>query len=356
MKYLVWLSAFVLAACAAIISVSGLGKLFAGAGILVMLAMGGLEMTKLVAAGALHVYWDKLSVMIRIYMTAAVTVLVMITSLGIYGFLSGGYQDTANKLNIEDTQIELLENKQSVFDTRIVNNEKLIETKNDQVDKKNEQIISKQKDVNTMRVAQNNWSADKVDKQIVKINEDIEQLNADIDEIMVVNIVLADSSGVYGETIARVSANSEITGDIGPLKHISEATGLKRDTVINILMLLLIFVFDPMAVSLLILGFSIREIEKGEPKIEKPRKVKKERKPWITIDKIKSWIPKVKEKPVKVIEPEVIEPEVIEPIEEANPVFSDGRIVTKGKIDEDDIPMLRGDNKGKLWFKKGKNN
>ena len=98
---LVWLAAIVLAGCAAFVSVMGLSKLFAGAGITIMIIMGGLEASKLIAATALHRYWDKFNTSMKLYMTAAVIVLISVTSMGIYGFLSDAYKQTADKLKVE---------------------------------------------------------------------------------------------------------------------------------------------------------------------------------------------------------------------------------------------------------------
>jgi len=367
MKYLVWFSAFVLAACAAIISVSGLGQLFAGAGILVMLAMGGLEMTKLVAAGALHRYWDRLNVMIRLYMTSAVVVLVLITSLGIYGFLSGGYQQTETQLGIEDTKIELLENKKNVYETRIGTNEKLVDYKTGRATTLTELRNNQEVRLDSLLAKNYITNANRVRKDISEANEEIQKLNDDVDEIMVLNATYADSSAHYAELMSNVAANSEHTADIGPLKHLSEATGLARNTVIDILMLLLVFVFDPMAVSLLILGNTIWELEKEEPKSEKPKKMKKERKPWNIMGKLKALTPSIpkifKKKPVAVIPPAMVDPETghidlgdTYDEELAKSAFTQTHkgVVTKGKIDEDDLPVLRGDNKGKVWFKRGR--
>ena len=90
-------SALSVSASAAFYSVSGLSKLFAGASLAVIIMASSLEISKLVTASLLYQYWDKLNKILRTYLTIATIVLVLITSMGIYGFLSAAYQEIANK-------------------------------------------------------------------------------------------------------------------------------------------------------------------------------------------------------------------------------------------------------------------
>ena len=76
---------------------------------------GSLEASKLVLATLLHQYWDHLGKLLRTYLTSAVVVLILITSMGIYGFLSAAYQETANKSSIVDTRIAFLEQKRDFY-------------------------------------------------------------------------------------------------------------------------------------------------------------------------------------------------------------------------------------------------
>ena len=92
------LSALSVSASAAFYSVSGLSKLFAGATMEVIIMAGSLEVAKLVIASLLYKYWDTLNKALRTYLTVATVVLVLITSMGIYGFLSAAYQDTYRQL------------------------------------------------------------------------------------------------------------------------------------------------------------------------------------------------------------------------------------------------------------------
>jgi hypothetical protein len=105
------LSAISVSTSAAFYSVSGLSKLFAGAFIPVVIMASSLEFAKLVIASLLYQYRKTLPLPLKIYLSIACFVLILITSMGIYGFLSASYQETANKsLNI-DSQISLIETR-----------------------------------------------------------------------------------------------------------------------------------------------------------------------------------------------------------------------------------------------------
>ena len=95
-------SALSVAGSAAFYSVFGLSKLFAGASTEVIIMAGSLEFAKLVSASLLYQYWDKINKVLKGYLMIAVFTLMIITSGGIYGFLSGAYQSTAVKSELLD--------------------------------------------------------------------------------------------------------------------------------------------------------------------------------------------------------------------------------------------------------------
>ena len=114
------LSALSVSASAAFYSVSGLSKLFAGATFEVIIMAGSLEVAKLVIASLLYQYWDTINRYLRTYLTIAAIVLVLITSMGIYGFLSAAYQETYQKLVVNENQIEFLENKAKFYEDDVI--------------------------------------------------------------------------------------------------------------------------------------------------------------------------------------------------------------------------------------------
>ena len=105
-KYYVGLSALLIAGSAAAFSVFGLSKLFAGAALSVIIMAGSLEFGKLVAASFLYRYWNNINRLLKIYMTIGVITLVLITSAGIFGYLSNAYQGAT--VNFEKQSTSLL--------------------------------------------------------------------------------------------------------------------------------------------------------------------------------------------------------------------------------------------------------
>jgi hypothetical protein len=115
------------AGCAAYFSIWGLSQLFAGASTAVIIMASVLELGKIVTTTALHTYWHKLAKTLKIYLTVSVGVLMIITSAGIYGFLSNAYQKTANQLEIHEGEINVLNVKKDGFQSSIDENKKLID-------------------------------------------------------------------------------------------------------------------------------------------------------------------------------------------------------------------------------------
>ena len=117
---LLGLSALFVAFNAAFFSVSGLSKLFAGAAFSVIIMASSLELAKLITAGYLYNYWDKINKSFRIYLSGAVLILILITSLGIYGFLTSAFQDTFNQFSIKEKQLAFLQQKEKFWGDDVI--------------------------------------------------------------------------------------------------------------------------------------------------------------------------------------------------------------------------------------------
>ena len=109
------LSALSVSASAAFYSVFGLSHLFAGASTEVIIMAGALEFAKLVCASLLYQYWNVINKWLRAYLVSAVFILMIITSGGIYGFLSGAFAETNTQSQYLDKQVEIQTAKQNVF-------------------------------------------------------------------------------------------------------------------------------------------------------------------------------------------------------------------------------------------------
>jgi len=253
--YIIALSALAVSASAGFYSVSGLMKLFAGAAFAVGIMAGSLEVSKLVIASLLYQYWDSLNKVLRTYLTIAAFVLILITSAGIYGFLSSAYQETANKDQITTQQITALESKKKLFeqtrDNLIKEKQSLSELRGTLSKASTTQFTDNK---GNLVVRSNNASF----KQIESASKSDDKLSGKLD-------IVNDSIFNLETKILQVKTNSTASSELGPLKYLSGLTGYPMDKIINWFLLVIIFVFDPLAIALVIAAnFAFRK--KDEPK------------------------------------------------------------------------------------------
>ena len=239
---LIAFSALSVSASAAFYSVSGLSKLFAGASLEVIIMASSLEVAKLVIASLLYQYWDSINKGLRAYLTVATCVLILITSAGIYGFLSGAYQETANKEGIVTQQITALETKKALYE----------ETRDN--------FLADRKSNNELRGTLSKGSTtqytDKNGNLVVRTNNsairNIESTAKENEKLATKLDVVNDSIFSLETQILEAKVNSEVASELGPLKYLSELTGVEMNRIINWLLLIIIFVFDPLAIALVI--------------------------------------------------------------------------------------------------------
>ena len=244
------LSALSVSGSAAFYSVYGLSKLFAGATTEVIIMAGSLEVAKLVIASLLYQYWNDINKFLRTYLTVAAIILVIITSMGIYGFLSAAYQDTYQKLLVSENQIEFLENKANFYDEDVKRYDKQLEQIMDNISTlssaKSRSIQIK--DTSVVGGVRNTIST--AELRLAQNRIQIEENNRN--EVNEKRTVAADSLQSIRLEILQLQNNSETSGELGPLKYIAGLTDISMDKIINILLLIIIFVFDPLAISLVV--------------------------------------------------------------------------------------------------------
>ena len=248
---LVALSAFAISAAAAFYSITGLVKLFAGVGFAIYIMATALEVSKLVIASLLYQYWQSLNRVLRAYLVVALVVLMVITSAGIYGLLSSGYQVTANKLDINKAIVENIEKKKALFTTQkdaLEQELALINTNLNDLRKSGSTSITEQ--VYDRKTKQYITKAVKVPAKFIEKQIDVvsNQKSDKDDKLTATN----DSIFAYESRILELKTNDEVSAEIGPLIYLSTVTGRPMDVVINWFLLLIIFVFDPLAIALVI--------------------------------------------------------------------------------------------------------
>ena len=260
-SYLLFILAVAVSSCAAYFSVWGLSQLFAGASLAVILMAGILELGKIIVTTALHRFGTRYGKSLRVYGVMAIVILMVITSAGIYGFLSNAYQKTANKLDIQKGQVTILDNKKALFQKDIDDNQKVVITKNKRIEQLSN-LRSTQE--NRLDSARSNTGKDKVRTDIQKATDEIQKLTSDIDALNVKDAGLSDSISVYTVKTLELTSNSEVAGEVGPLKYIAELTGYPMGKVVNVLILLFIIVFHPFAIALVLMANRTLDIEKED--------------------------------------------------------------------------------------------
>jgi len=230
LKFLVGFSALIIAGCAAFFSVTGLGVLFSGASTAVMVMAGSLEFAKLVAATYLKQMWDEIKGFNKWYLTIAVGILMMITSAGIFGYLSNAFQ--AQSLQLQQVDREVL-----VFSTKIEQNTAQITQLNTQLG----QLSSTQSTILEKGKVNNRLlrSIDSKDKQVSQINKKISDLQ--------------DENAKNNEKINEIKVkNLGLEKEVGGFRFIAEAFGIELKNVVKFFIFLIVIVFDPLAIALII--------------------------------------------------------------------------------------------------------
>ena len=247
--FIIALSALSVSASAAFYSVSGLSKLFAGAAFAVIVMAASLEVAKLVIASLLYQYRKSLPTFLKYYLSVACFVLILITSMGIYGFLSSAYQETAAKAGSIDSQIALIE-------TRRDNTKEQLSVYTGEKESINKAVADLRSGLANNVIQYTNAEGILITTTSSSTRRALEkQLDQAIDRQTTINNkvdVLNTQLFDYETEIVEVSINNDIAGELGPLKYLSGLTGIPMDKIINYLLLTIIFVFDPLAIALVI--------------------------------------------------------------------------------------------------------
>jgi hypothetical protein len=237
LKLLVGFSALIVAGCAAYFSVTGLGVLFAGASLSVMLMASSLELAKLVAATYLKQNWDIISGFNKWYLTISVAVLMLITSAGIFGYLSNAFQQQNLKLNQIEREI-------SVFDNKITQNQSEINRFTTQLN--NLQNIRNSQEANISKVVDRNGSTSRLTQMVRNADKEITEISKKI------NTLTEENNKNFEEINKIKNANIETEREVGGFRFVAEAFGLDLNTVVKFFIFLIVIVFDPLAVALII--------------------------------------------------------------------------------------------------------
>ena len=248
--FLIGFSALSVSASAAFYSVSGLSKLFAGAAFEVIIMAGSLEFAKLVTASLLYQYWDTINKTLRTYLSIATIILVLITSMGIYGFLSAAYQETYSKLSVLENQKSFIQQKINFYQNDVNRYDTEIERISSNIS-----TLSNAK-ASTIEVQDSTVSGgirrtiSTTELRMAQSRINIEEENRKLAQKQ--RTIASDSLQKFQLQVLELDNNNKIAGELGPLQYLSGLTGISMDKIINWLLLIIIFVFDPLAISLVV--------------------------------------------------------------------------------------------------------
>jgi hypothetical protein len=237
LKYLVGLSAILVAGCAAYFSVTGLGVLFAGASFAVMIMAGSLELAKLVAATYLKQEWDNIKGFNKWYLTISVGTLMLITSAGIFGYLSNAFQQ-------QNLSLQKIERDIAVYQTQIDKNDAEITRYTTQLT--NQQNIRNSQEQNISKVVERNGSTSRLTQMVKNADTEITNISKRIDALTIQNNVALDSINSIKNN------NIELEREVGGFRFVAEAFNVPLNDVVKFFILIIVLVFDPLAVALII--------------------------------------------------------------------------------------------------------
>ena len=212
------IAALLIAGSAGFFSVFGLSKLFAGAALSVIIMAGSLEFGKLVTEAFLYRYWDRINLFQKTYLMTAVITLVLITSAGIFGYLSNAYQGAT--VTFEKQSNALIANEDRL--------EQLLEDK----EFLKEELEGQVNDLPDNYITAKRKLREEYNPRIQSVNDEILRVKGEIGELKVELV----ETGV----------------DVGPAIYLARTFDTDVDSVVKFFIFILIFVFDPLAVMLVV--------------------------------------------------------------------------------------------------------
>ena len=289
-----------IAGTAAYFSVRGIGLLFAGSFLPVVVMASSLEIGKLFAVSFLYRQWHTMRRALRFYLSVAVMLLIAITSLGIFGFLSDAYQHTRNQVNLYESKIESVEANNNmirkkiqlaeqntiksadqsntntdrykqIYDDFVMQQNQTKQQIQSRLDEMNNQLSelersqgglfsNKDKKIEQLKASQQT-ERDQITQQLVQIDQLIKQeydrFMSKVDQQTAKQVDSIDMDSLYkqidtnSEKILEYKTNIKQT-DVGSFKFIAESFGLDVDQAVKWFIIMIVVVFDPLAMCLII--------------------------------------------------------------------------------------------------------
>ena len=243
---LLLLSALLLATCGAYYSIIGISTLFSGAAIAVGIMAGAIEFSKLCATTFLYRYWNTSKLFLKVYLSIAIIVLMCITSMGIFGYLSSAYQTSSSNFKNGKEKISIIETQRDYLTNKIYQSKLRISTLND-VRKIQENRLSTvlTNDFLTRNPIQLRLLQEQT-TELIKSSDDninIEQKN--------IQLTSQDIEKI-NDTILQLNSASNNKKDITTFQFVADQFGVSLDTVAKWFIFVIVIIFDPLAVAMLL--------------------------------------------------------------------------------------------------------
>jgi hypothetical protein len=273
-------SALLIALCAAFFSVYGIATLFAGASISVMIMASSLEIGKLVGTTFLYRYWSKCTIFLKTYLILAILVLMIITSLGIFGYLSAAFQKSSIEYGVTQEKIITMQNQKTYYQDKINAAKKRID------------------DLTQLRASEESRMSQVLTNEYIARNpvqlKQLQQQNVDLitdtdNNIKTENVKIQDSiddiAKIDGQ-ITDINLGNANKKDVQTFKFVADALKLPLDTIARWFILAIIFVFDPLAICL-ILAYNVAVYKKEDDSVYgKPKEIEPTSSIEPTIEKV----------------------------------------------------------------------
>jgi hypothetical protein len=252
-------SALFIALCAAFFSVYGISTLFAGAFISAVIMASALEIGKLVGVTFLYRYWSKCQGFLKAYLIGAISILMIITSLGVFGYLSAAYQKSAIEFGVMQEKITNIEDQKNYYKDKINASKKRIDdlTKlRSTQEARLSSIINSDSLSSKLKQSSQQQTIDLINDTDKDIKNENQKVQDSIDSVRNID-----------DQINQLKLGTASKKDVQTFKFVADALGLPLDTVARWFILFIICVFDPLAICL-ILAYNIAVYRKEEESTE----------------------------------------------------------------------------------------
>jgi len=225
MTFLTLLSALLLSGIAAYYSVIGLAAIFTGAFWPIVFMGSVLEMSKLVTTSWLYRNWKTCPLLLKSYLTFAVVVLMVITSMGIFGFLSKSHIDSTLDAGANQVEIKILNAQEKIAKERL------------------DYLLARAKDPST--------ASNRLDKQIQDTQKELNEISK--------------------KKLPLLKESNKLVAEVGPIKYVGDMIYGTEDAdsidkAVRLVIMLIMIVFDPLAVLLLIAAnMTMQQKREGTP-------------------------------------------------------------------------------------------